>query len=68
MRTTHRRQPQKKLVRLREMALILGVTQRWLRAEAKSKRVPHLKAEQHYLFCPAATEKFLAARASEVPA
>ena len=49
-----------------QMARILRVNVRWLRAEADAGRIPCLKAELRYLFNRQAVEKCLAARAGEV--
>jgi excisionase family DNA binding protein len=47
------------------MARRLGVTARWLRAEAEAGRVPCLRAGNRYLFNPLAVEQALAQRAAE---
>lgn len=46
-----------------QMARILRVNLRWLRAEAEAGRIPSVKAERRYLFNRLAVEKTLAARA-----
>lgn len=57
-----------RLMTLARMARRLGVTQAWLRSEAKAGRVPHLPAAGRMLFSPDATEAVLSARASGQPA
>ncbi len=47
------------------MARRLGVTQTWLRSEAKSGRVSCIPAGKRYLFSPEAVETALARRASQ---
>ena len=52
---------------LPRMARRLGVTARWLRAEAEAGRVPSLRAGTHLLFNPAAVQRVIAARAGAAP-
>ena len=52
------------LLSLSRMARRLGVTQEWLRDQAKAARIPSLEAGNRYLFNPAAVEETLAAQAS----
>ena len=47
------------------LARQLGVTARWLRAEAEAGRIPSLKAENVYLFDPDVVINLLAERARE---
>ena len=49
---------------LGRMARRLGVTQRWLRAEAEAGRVPCLPAGKRLLFEPVAVEESLAKQAA----
>lgn len=51
------------LLTLPRMARRLGVTQAWLRDEAKAERVPCLMAGNRYLFDPEAVQAALVARA-----
>jgi len=54
------------LLPLSRMARLAGVTQAWLRQQAKDGKVPHLKAGNRFLFNPTAVETALAkAAASE---
>ena len=46
------------------MARHLGVTLRWLRAEAEAGGIPCVRAEERLLFDPAAVERVLLERAS----
>lgn len=57
---------QRKLVPLPAMCRRLGVTQRWLRAEAEAGRLPALRAGARLLFLPEAVEEALVQRATEV--
>ena len=54
---------QSKLLPIGPMARRLRVSVRWLRAEADAGRVPHLKAEEVFLFDPGAVEAVLVERA-----
>jgi hypothetical protein len=54
------------LLSLVRMARRLGITARWLRAEADAGRVPCLCADARYLFAAAAVERVLAGRAAGV--
>jgi hypothetical protein len=45
------------------MARLLGVTSRWLRAEAEAGRIPHLPADKTILFDADLVERLLAERA-----
>jgi hypothetical protein len=45
------------------MARLLGVTPRWLRAEAEAGRIPHLSADKTILFDADLVERLLAERA-----
>ena len=49
---------------LGQMARRLGVTQKWLKAQADAGNVPCLKAERHYLFEPSAVVDRIAERAA----
>jgi hypothetical protein len=49
---------------LPRMARRLGVTARWLRAEADAGRVPCLRAGNRYLFNPLAVQQAVAQRAA----
>ncbi len=49
------------------LAARLGVRARWLRAEADAGRIPGVRADDRYLFDPAAVERALLARASAAP-
>lgn len=53
-----------RVLTLARMARLLGVTTKWLRGEAESNRVPHLKADNRLLFNPDAVEQVLAERAA----
>jgi hypothetical protein len=53
------------LLSLPRMARRLGVTAKWLRAEADAGRVPCLRAGKRYLFAPPAVERSLAKRAAQ---
>jgi len=55
---------QAKLLPLFVMARRLHVTKKWLRAEAEAGRIPHLKADQQFLFNPEIVEPLLIKRAS----
>lgn len=50
---------------LPRMARRLGVTARWLRAEAEAGRVPCLRAGTRFLFNPVAVQEALARRAGQ---
>ena len=52
------------LLSLARMARRLGVTQKWLRTQADSGDIPCLKADNRYLFNPAAVEEALADKAA----
>jgi len=52
-----------KLTKLGPMARRLGVTTRWLRAEAEAGRIPCLKAEDRLLFDADAVQKIMVQRA-----
>ncbi len=54
-----------KLLSLCAMARRLRVTQKWLREEAESGKIPHLKADNRFLFDPETVEKLLLQRARE---
>jgi hypothetical protein len=47
------------------MARLLGVTTRWLRAEAEAGRLPHLPADKTILFDADLVERLLAERARQ---
>jgi hypothetical protein len=47
------------------MARLLGVTPRWLRAEAEAGRLPHLPADKTILFDADLVERLLAERARQ---
>lgn len=49
------------------MARLLGVTSRWLRAEAEAGRLPHLPAGNTILFDADLVERLLAERARQTP-
>jgi hypothetical protein len=49
------------------MARRLRVTTRWLRGEALAGRVPHLQAENRFLFDPECVEAALLERARRLP-
>jgi hypothetical protein len=53
----------KKLVKAGVMARRIGVTVRWLKAEADTGRLPCVKAENRYLFNPEAVINILTKRA-----
>ena len=53
------------LLPLAPMARLLGVTSRWLRAEAEAGRIPHLPAGNTILFDADLVERLLAERASQ---
>jgi hypothetical protein len=53
------------LLSLPRLARRLGVTKKWLRAEAEGGRVPCLKADGRYLFDLEAVEKTLRDRAEK---
>ena len=55
------------LIPIGPMARRLRVPVAWLRTEAESGRVPHLKAGRAFLFVPSIVEKVLADRASVCP-
>jgi hypothetical protein len=52
------------LLTLPRMARRLGVTAKWLRAEADAKRLPCVRAGRAYLFAAQRIEELLAARAA----
>jgi hypothetical protein len=52
-----------KLLSLGAMARFLGVTTKWLRAEADADRLPHLRADERYLFEPEIVNAMLVERA-----
>ncbi len=54
------------LLSLGRMARRLGVTAKWLRAEADAGRVPCLPAGTRYLFNVVAVQEALAAKAANV--
>ena len=47
------------------MARKLGVTTKWLRSQAESGRIPHLRADERFLFVPGVVMKVLADRAAQ---
>ncbi len=49
------------------MARRLRVRVRWLRAEAAAGRLPHVRADDQYLFDPAVVEQVLIERAQRDP-
>ena len=51
------------ILNLARMARRVGVTARWLRAEADAGRIPCLRADHRFLFSPEAVERELALRA-----
>jgi hypothetical protein len=53
------------LVGLGGMARRLGVSTKWLRAEAEAGRVPHLRAGDQLLFVPKVVIAIVAARAGQ---
>ena len=53
------------LLTLSHLARRLGVTKKWLKAEAENGRVPSLKADGRFLFDLAAVEKVLRERAEK---
>lgn len=53
------------LLPLGPMARVLGVTSRWLRAEAEAGRLPHLHADTTILFDADLVEGLLAERARQ---
>jgi len=53
------------LLPLGPMARLLGVTSRWLRAEAEAGRLPHLPAGNTILFDADLVERLLAERARQ---
>lgn len=56
-----------RVLTLPRMARRLGVTQTWLRREAKAGRIPSLIADSRFLFEPKAVEEVVAQRASAPP-
>lgn len=54
-----------RVLNLPRMARRLGVTQKWLRAEAAAKRIPALVAGGRLLFDPGAVEESVARRAAQ---
>jgi hypothetical protein len=55
--------PRPAIMPLGPMARLLGVTSRWLRAEAEAGRIPHLPAGDTILFDADLVEQLLAERA-----
>lgn len=55
--------PNERLLKLAEMARLLGVSVTWLRAEAERGALPHLKADRGMLFDRATVERLLIERA-----
>ena len=53
------------LFSLPRMARRLGVTQQWLREQAKAGQIPCLMAGNRYLFNPVAIQEALAAKAAQ---
>ncbi len=53
-----------KLLPLCAMARRVHVPSKWLRNEAEAERIPHLKADQQFLFNPEVVENLLIKRAS----
>ena len=49
------------------MARRLRVRSGWLRAEAEAGRIPHIRAENQYLFDPHSVEQVLVERAQRNP-
>jgi hypothetical protein len=49
-----------------EMARLLGVKPKWLRAEAQAKRIPACSAGDTYLFDPSIVERVLRKRARQI--
>ena len=49
------------------MARRLRVRAAWLRAEAEAGRIPHVRAEDQYLFDPESVEQVLVERAQQNP-
>jgi hypothetical protein len=47
------------------MARRLGVSRKWLKAEAEAGRVPSLRADRQFLFEPSTVERALAQRAAQ---
>lgn len=56
---------QDRLVPLGTMARILKVSSQWLKHEADSGRLPHLKADKQYLFEPRSITQILVSRAKK---
>ena len=56
-----------KLLTTGAMARRLHVRVRWLRAEALAGRIPHVRAEDQYLFDPDVVEEVLVERAQRDP-
>ena len=54
------------LLSLSRMARRLGVTQQWLRNQAKTCLVPSLRAGNRFLFNPEAVEEVLSAEAARL--
>jgi hypothetical protein len=54
-----------KLLRVGPMARRLGVSVRWLRAEAEAGRIPHVRAERIFLFDSETVEQTLVERARQ---
>ena len=52
------------LLPLGTMAAMVGVTQKWLRGEAESGRLPHLNADGRLLFDEATIHRLLRDRAT----
>jgi hypothetical protein len=55
------------LLPLGPMARLLGVTTRWLRAEAEAGRLPHVPADKTILFDADLVERLLGERARQTP-
>jgi hypothetical protein len=53
------------LIKSGQMARRLGVTVSWLKTEADAGRIPHLKADNRYLFEPEEVEQTLVERARQ---
>lgn len=49
------------------MARRLRVRPSWLRSEAEAGHIPHVRAEDRYLFDPMAVERVLIERAQQLP-
>jgi hypothetical protein len=53
----------KTFVTAAQLSAICGLSEAWLRSEAQTGRIPHLKVGARTMFNPAAVEKALLARA-----